>query len=211
MPNIVSITQFKKANELNIPLAVAVPNSNPSTATPSNEAYLTNLIIREEKTILLNALGLATYNTLQLALADINNPLYASYKKLVQGDTYDGKVWNGLNNDYSLLLYRIYEVFVTETNTRLSAIGTTKVNPQGAEQMTPIYKIANANQNFLKQYQGGYLFEPIVYENFVDWYGQSDDVEVSLYKYLLDKQADFVDFKIEDFKVFCESKNSFGI
>jgi hypothetical protein len=24
----------------------------------------------------------------------------------------------------------------------------TKVNPQGAEQMTPIYKIANANHNF---------------------------------------------------------------
>jgi hypothetical protein len=211
MPNIVSIANFKKANELNIPLAVAVPNSNPSTATPSNEAYLTNLIIKEEKAILLSALGLATYNTLQLALADINNPLYASYKKLVQGDAYDGKVWNGLSGDYSLLNYRIYEVFVTETNTRLSAIGTTKVNPQGAEQVTPIYKIANANQNFLKQYQGSYLFEPIIYENFIDWQGQNDDVEVSMYKYLLDKQSDFLDFKIENFKVFCESKNSFGI
>jgi len=207
MPNIVSIANFKKANELNIPLAVSVPNSNPSTATPSNEAYLTNLIAKEEKTILLKALGLATYNTLQLALADIDNPLYASYKKLVQGDEYDGKVWNGLSGDYSLIAYRIYEVFVTETNTRLS----TKVNPQGAEQTTPIYKIANANHNFLKQYQGGYLFEPIVFENFVDWYGQNDDVEVSLYTYLNDKQSDFVDFKIENFKVFCESKNSFGI
>jgi hypothetical protein len=34
MPNIVSIAQFKKANELNIPLAVAVPVSNTSTETP---------------------------------------------------------------------------------------------------------------------------------------------------------------------------------
>lgn len=211
MPNIVSIANFKKANELNIPLAVAVPNSNPSTATPSNEVYLKNLIAKEEKTILLNALGLTTYNTLQLALVDIDNPLYASYKKLVEGEEYDGKVWNGLSGDYSLIAYRVYEVFVSETNTRLSAIGNTKVNPQGSEQMTPIYKIANANHNFLKQYQGGYLFDPIVFENFVDWYGQNDDVEVSLHTYLNYKKADFVDFKIEDFKVFRESKNSFGI
>lgn len=211
MLNIVSIANFKKANELNIPLSVAVPVSNTSTATPSNEVYLTNLIAKEEKTILLNALGLTTYNTLQLALVDIDNPLYASYKKLVKGDEYDGKVWNGLSGDYSLIAYRVYEVFASETNTRLSAIGNTKVNPQGAEQMTPIYKIANANHNFLKQYQGGYLFDPIVFENFVDWYGQNDDVEVSLCTYLNDKKADFVDFKIEDFKVFRESKNSFGI
>lgn len=211
MLNIVSIANFKKANELNIPLSVAVPVSNTSTATPSNEVYLTNLIAKEEKTILLNALGLTTYNTLQLALVDIDNPLYASYKKLVEGDKYDGKVWNGLSGDYSLIAYRVYEVFASETNTRLSAIGNTKVNPQGAEQMTPIYKIANANHNFLKQYQGGYLFDPIVFENFVDWYGQNDDVEVSLCTYLNDKKADFVDFKIEDFKVFRESKNSFGI
>jgi hypothetical protein len=197
MPNIVSISQFKKANELNIPLSIAVPNSNPSTATPSNEAYLTNLIAKEEKTILLNALGLTTYNTLQLALADIDNPLYASYKKLVQGEEYNGKVWEGLDSDYSLILYRIYEVV--------------KTNPQGAEQKTPIYKITNANQNFLKKYQGGYLIEPIIFDNFIDWYGQNEELNVSLYQYLLDKQADFVDFKIDGFRVFCDSKNSFGI
>ena len=211
MPNIITIQYFKKANELNIPLSVAVPVSNTSNATPSNEGYLTNLIAREEKSILLNALGLATYNTLQLALADIDNPLYASYKKLVEGDEYDGKVWQGLSNDYSLLAYRIYEVFVSETNRRLSAIGSVQVNPQGAETTTPAYKIANANQNFINKYQGGYLIEPIVYDNFIDWFGQNNDVEISLYQYLLDKQADFVGFKIDEFRVICESQNSFGI
>jgi hypothetical protein len=214
MPNITTIDQFKKANELNIPLATVVPNSSATMATPNNATALTLLITKTEKSVLINALGLATYNTLQLALADIDNPLYASYKKLVQGDEYDGKLWNGLDYDYGLLQYRIFELFMTETNSRLSAVGETKVNPQGANLVSPQYKIANANANFIKQYQGGYLTTPIVYDDglFIDWFGQDEnEVEVSLYRYLVDKKADFVDWSEENFKAIYDTKNSFGI
>lgn len=212
MPNITTIEQFQKANELNIPLSTPVPNSNATLATPNNASALNLLITKTEKSVLLNALGLETYNTLQLALADINNPLYASYKKLVEGDEYDGKVWNGLAYDYGLLQNRIFELFITQTNSRLSAVGETKVNPQGANLTTPAYKTANANANFIKQYQGGYLDTPIIYEHFIDWYGCGDDnVEVSLFRYLTDKQADFVNWSVEKFVALYESKNSFGI
>lgn len=213
MPNIVTISHFSKSNDLNIPLSVSVPVSNTAIASPSNEDYLTNLITRIEKEVLLNALGLATYNTLQLALADIDNPLYASYKLLVNGDEYDSKVWQGLAYDYSLIAYKVFEEFITETSTRLSAIGNIEVRPEGATILTPMYKVANANANFIKQYQNGYLLTPIVYDNglFIDWFGNNDSIYVSLFQYLTDKKADFTDWDEEKFRPFGDTKNSFGI
>ena len=212
--SIITISHFQKPNELYIPLSVAVPTSNSSNATPNNNAYLTALIEKDEKEVLINALGLATYNTLQLAISDdFVNPIYASYEKLVKGDEYDGKIWNGLEYDYSLLAFKVFEDFVTETNIRLSAVGTVEVNPQGANLATPAYKIANANANFIKQYQQGYLNAPIVYNDgeFTDWYGQNNGVFVSMYQYLIDKKADFVDWSEEKFRPTCDTKNSFGI
>jgi len=212
MPQIVTVSYFQNANELNIPLGVAQAVANPSLATPNSSSALTSLCVKVEKSILLNALGLATYNTLQLALADINNPLYASYKKLVEGDEYDGKVWIGLDNEYSLIAYRIFEQFITETNEHLTGVGNTQGKPEKSTLISPKYKIANANQQFIKKYQDGFLNEPFIYNDgeFIDWFGNQEVVEVSLYQYLLDKQADFEDFNIEAFKTY-ETKNSFGI
>ena len=212
MPQIVTVSYFQNPNELNIPLGVAQAVANPTLATPNSASALTSLCVRVEKSILLNALGLATYNTLQLALADINNPLYASYKKLVQGDSYDGKVWQGLNYEYSLIAYRIFEQYITETNEHLTGVGNTQGKPERATLVSPKYKIANANQQFIEKYQGGFLDYPFVYNDgeFIDWFGNQETVEISLYQYLLDKKADFADFDIEKFKTY-ETKNSFGI
>jgi len=212
MPQIVTITYFQNPNELNIPLGVAQAVANPTLATPNSASALTSLCVKIEKSILLNALGLATYNTLQLALADINNPLYASYKKLVQGDSYDGKVWQGLNYEYSLIAYRIFEQYITETNEHLTGVGNTQGKPERATLVSPKYKIANANQQFIEKYQGGFLDYPFVYNDgeFIDWFGNQETVEISFYQYLLDKKDDFVDFDIEKFKTY-ETKNSFGI
>lgn len=212
--SICTISHFQKSNELYIPLSVGDPVSNTTEASADNVGYLTNLIAEVEKNILLNALGLATYNTLQLAIEDdFTNPLYASYKKLVEGEEYDGKIWVGLEYDYSLIAYKVFEEFTTRTAGRLSAIGATSVNPQGAQLISPKYIIANANAKFLKQYQGGYLSSPIVYEDglFIDWYGTQDEVNVSLYKYLVDKKANFVDWSEEKFRPSQDEKNSFGI
>jgi len=199
---IVNKSYFNKQNYLHIPLAVSNPSSVPNNATEID--YLCEKLERE---ILLNALGLSLYNEIK-AITDINTAA-EKFKKLIQGDEYDGKIWLGLDNDDSLIANYIYQEFVTQTDIRLSATGAKKVNPENATNQTPRYLIAAAHQNFIKQYQGEYLIEPIVIDNFIDWYGR-DCVEKSLYGYLMDKQADFSNWKPEYFKIY-ETKNSFGI
>jgi hypothetical protein len=213
MPNIIDLSYFQQANALNIPLSVQVLVANPTLETPNSATALTELITKVEKSILVNALGLATYNELQLAIEDsFTNPLYAKYKKLVEGEEYDGKIWQGLNYEYSLIAWKIYETFLFDTNRQLTGIGNVEVKPQGATMVTPAYKLANANANFIQQYQGGYMRFPIIYNDghFIDWFGQDESIEVSLYRYLTDKKADFTNVNLETFRIY-ESINSFGV
>lgn len=213
MPNIIDLSYFQKANALNIPLSVEVLVANPALETPNSANALTELITKVEKSILVNALGLVTYNELQLAIADsFTNPLYAKYQKLVEGEEYNGKIWQGLNYEYSLIAWKVYETFLFDTNRQLSGVGNIEVKVQSATLVTPAYKLANANANFMQQYQGGYMNNPIIYNDgqFVDWFGCDNNVEVSLYQYLIVKQADFTDVNMENFKVY-ESINSFGL
>ena len=210
MPQIVNKSYFNKANILYIPLASEAPLPSAVTSTPNDGAYIDALCIEIEKTILVNALGLTTYNELQLALADIDNPLYASYKKLVQGDEYDDKIWIGLEHDLNLIAQAVWIEYVSEKNTNLSAVGNSQVNVEKGTLVTPMYKIANASVNFIKQYQGEYLNEPYVNGIFVDWLGNSEGVYVSLYRYLVDKKTDFPNVNLDNF-TFYEQINSFGI
>ena len=210
MPQIVNKSYFNKQNILYIPLASEAPLPSAVTSTPNDGTYIDALCIEIEKTILVNALGLTTYNELQLALADIDNPLNASYKKLVNGDEYDGKIWVGLKYDLSLIANAVWIEYVSQKNTNLSAVGNSQVNLEKGTLVTPMYKIANASVSFIKQYQGNILDEPIVSGNFIDWQGCLDGVEVSLYRYLSDKKTDFPNVDLNKFK-FYEQINSFGI
>ena len=210
MPQIVNKSYFNKQNILYIPLASEAPLPSAVTSTPNDGTYIDALCIEIEKTILVNALGLTTYNELQLALAEIDNPLYASYKKLVNGDEYDDKIWVGLKYDLNLIANAVWIEYVMQKNTNLSALGNSQVNLEKGSLVTPMYKIANASASFIKQYQGEYLNEPIVIGNFIDWQGCDDSVEVSLYRYLSDKKADFPNIDLNKFK-FYEQINSFGI
>lgn len=210
MPQIVNKSYFNKQNILYIPLASEAPLPSAVTSTPNDGTYIDALCVEIEKTIFVNALGLATYNELQLALADIDNPLYASYKKLVNGDEYDDKIWVGLKYDLSLIANAVWIEYIMQKNTNLSAVGNSQVNIEKGNLVTPMYKIANASASFIKQYQGEYLDEPIIIGNFIDWQGCDDSVEVSLYRYLSDKKADFPNVDLNKFK-FYEQINSFGI
>ena len=210
MPQIVNKSYFNKQNILYIPLASEAPLPSAVTSTPNDGAYIDNLCIEIEKTILVNALGLTTYNELQLALADIDNSLNAFYKKLVEGEEYDGKIWVGLKHDLSLIAQAVWIEYVMQKNTNLSAVGNSQVNLEKGTLVTPMYKIANASVSFIKQYQGEVLNEPIVNGIFVDWCGFNNEVEVSLYRYLSDKKTDFPNVDLDKFK-FYEQINSFGI
>lgn len=200
---IVDKSYFNNQNYIHIPLAVVDPS-----AVPNNATELDYLCIKLEREILLNAFGLSLYNEIK-AITDIDLPENAKFKKLIQGDEYDGKIWLGLDNDDSLIANYIYQEFVTQTDIRLSATGAKKVNPENATNQTPKYLIAGAHQKFIKQYQGDYLTTPYIEGNFIDWYG-CNNVEKSLYGYLIDKKADFTNWLPENFKIY-ETKNSFGI
>ena len=155
MPQIVNKSYFNKQNILYIPLASEAPLPSAVTSTPNDGTYIDALCIEIEKTILANALGLTTYNELQLAIADeFTNPLYASYDKLVNGDEYDGKIWVGLKYDLSLIANAVWIEYVMQKNTNLSAVGNSQVNLEKGTLVTPMYKIANASASFIKQYQG---------------------------------------------------------
>ncbi len=210
MPQIVSKSYFNKQNILYIPLASEAPLPSAVTSTPNDGTYIDALCIEIEKTILVNALGLTTYNELQLALADIDNPLNASYKKLVNGDEYDGKIWVGLKYDLSLIANAVWIEYVMQKNTNLSAVGNSQVNLEKGTLVTPMYKIANARASFKKQIQGEILSEPFVIGNLFNGQGCLDGVEVSLYRYLSDKKTDFPNVDLNKFK-FYEQINSFGI
>jgi len=199
---IVDKSFFNNQNYIHIPLAVVDPS-----ATPNNATELDYMCVKLEHEILLNAFGLSLYNEVK-AITDIES-VDDKFKKLIQGDEYDGKIWLGLDNDDSLIANYIYQEFVTQTDIRLSATGAKKVNPENATTQTPRYLIAGAHQNFIKQYQGEYLTTPFITNNFIDWYG-CNSIEKSLYGYLMDKQSDFTNWKSEYFKIY-ETKNSFGI
>jgi hypothetical protein len=199
---IVDKSFFNNQNYIYIPLAVTDPSG-----TPSNAAELDYLCLKLEKEILLNAFGLSLYNEIK-AITDIETA-DEKFKKLIQGDEYDGKIWLGLDNDDSLIANYIYQEFVTQTDIRLSATGAKKVNPENATNQTPKYLIAGTHQNFIKQYQGEYLTTPYIEGNFIDWYG-CNSVEKSLYGYLMDKRSEFPNWNPENFKIY-GTKNSFGI
>ena len=201
---IVNKSFFSNQNYIHIPLAVNDPSSSASNATELD--YLCDKLERE---ILINALGLNLYNEIKaLTYETIELVENLKFKKLIQGDEYDGKIWNGLDNDDSLIANYIYQQFITDTDIRLSATGAKKVNSENATTQTPKYLISGSHQNFIKQYQGEYLQSPSISDYFIDWYGNNS--EKSLFGYLLDKQADFTNWKPEYFKVY-ETKNSFGI
>ena len=211
MPQIVDKSYFNKQNVLYIPLSSEAPLPSAVTSTPNNGVYIQNLCVEIEKTILVNALGLTTYDELQLAITDLFvNPLYAKYGKLVNGEEYDGKIWKGLKHELSLIAQAVWIEYVTQKTTNLSAVGNSQVNVEKGSLVTPMYKIANASTSFIKQYQGGALLTPIVSGNFIDWCGENNEVEVSLYRYLMDKKDDFTDTDMTKF-AFYEQLNSFGI
>ena len=212
MPQIVTKSYFNKNNGLYIPLAsVENPGASTSTAGPTNSAALDALCVSIEKSLLLNALGTVLYNELQTALANLDADGNEKWKNLVNGEDYDGKFWYGLKHDLTFIAQKVYETFQTQ-NTDQKQTKSKKSIPE-----TPAYKIAAANQAFLRNYQGGYLQCPEVYDvdgvDFVDFYGQADEIEVSFYRYMLDRKTLFTGWDVSKFRVYDAemAKNSFGL
>lgn len=213
MPQIVNKTYFNKANRLNIPLAIDNPSISTVVSSPNNSNFLDNLCIEIEKNLLLNSLGLNLYNQLQVALTNLSDPSNLKWKNLVEGVEYGEKKWQGLNYELGFIAQKVYQNYISKTNEQLSPVGNIKVNSENSNLITPVYKIAIANQSFINNYQNGFLKYPKITENIIDWYCDDSTVEVSFYQYLLNNKSDFIGLNLSKFKTYeiDKIKNSFGI
>ena len=215
MPNITDFTFFNKPNVLNIALATTQPSTVTTVANPSNQKGLENTITAVENDVLINSLGLTIYNELQTALEDLPSA-DQKWKDLVNGVEYDGKKWEGLDNDLSLLCFATYFLFMNGNTQFQTAVGIVQVNSENSNVVSPNYKLANAWQAFVDKYQGSKATSPLVYNingsTFTDYYGiNGSSVFVSLYEYLVDKKDDF-SWSPEDFVLYNKNaNNSFGI
>lgn len=209
--SIITIEHFKQANNLYIPIATDFPVANTSATPPNVSDAITNLIAKVEKNVLLNALGLSAYNELISVLPDIDEPENEKWKKLVEGDEYDGKVWNGLQWEYSLLAYAVKMEFMFLNAQNLQGVGVVEAQPQNGLLMSPQFEIANLSVKFVELYQGDFMYHPIVYDDFIDWAGtRQSETEPSLYGYLYDKRADFENIDLNKFQIY-KAFNSFGL
>lgn len=207
---IVDKSYFSKENQINIPLAISIPTAG--VVSPSNENYIDLLCVRVEKDLLINALGVDLYNEFKsLTTVTIEEPTNIRWKNLLNGQEYDGKIWHGLKHEMNLIALKVYETYVTETNSSLTQSGNVQTNSEHANLFTPAYKIANADQMFIAEWQGTHSNDPIIQGNFIDWFGTQDATNVSLYRYLIDKKTDFPTWEVSKFKFYCQTKNTFGL
>jgi hypothetical protein len=216
MPTVAITTsaKFNKSTDLYLPLAVASPQSFANQTAPDNAAALNDLCAVVERELLLNALGATIYSDLQTAL---NLPGFGTdgwaadqkWKDMVNGCSYDDKIWEGLSADKSFIAYAVYCAFLND----LTFVTPLGVAQPGAENLvTPAYKIATASQKFIKKYQGGYCADPVIIQtphgSLLDYYGAQDDVDVSFYRFLTDNAATYG--WTGEFRAY-EAQNSFGL
>lgn len=208
MATIIDNTYFKY--DLAIPQAIAQPSI--TSNTPDNVDAVTDCIKHVEKDLLLNALGVTIYADLQAALP-ITDGSVQKWKDLVNGVTYDGKMWDGLKDEKSLIAYAVYYNFLDENSSFWTTLGVEKPKAENSQSVNPAYKLATAWQKFLKKYQNGLCIEPLRYKTtgatFTDYYGNNEDVNVSLYQYLRDNKEVY-GWEDSNFKYY-EQRNSFGL
>jgi len=210
MAQIVTNTFF--INDLHVPNSqnnddIGLPSEGNTTIDNLNDCCVV-----VEKDLLLNALGLTLYNSLQTALINLPSA-EQKWKDLVNGVEYDGKIWEGLNNPKSLIAYAVYYNFLNMDSEYWSTFGTVKGNAVNAENVSPFYKLTSAWTTFLKKYQVGACSSPDYYSGvgweYVDYYGMHNSVNVSLYEFLRDK-ADVYNWTPDKFRYY-NHVNTFGL
>lgn len=204
MPNIITTSYF--VNDLD------VPNSKPVAGGANNISHLKECITTIERSLLLNSLGLTIYNELQ-AVLPIVDTTEDKWKWLVNGKEYDGKVWDGLANPKSLIAYAAYCAFLDQNSHFWTTTGTVRTDTENSENITPAFKIATNWQVFLRKYQDGCHKHPITEYGigwvYRDYFGNHDNIMVSLYQYLRDNK-DLYGWGESNFMMY-EQKNSFGL
>ena len=225
--DLIDVTCFYKE-----PLYVANARNIDSRGSnqPNQSDFLTALISKHVRDVLIDALGAKVFNQLVEALKNDNLELAknAKFKKLINGETYEKSnktyIFDGLKgyNKDSLLAYFVYCQYLIEDTSKVSTTGAVILKNEAAESVNTTDKYVNAWQEFKRMYQGG--IEPdnaprVIINGFgsvgLDYYGTEGQTNVSLLQYLLDineirEEAEkFSEFQFK-YITLEESYNSFG-
>ena len=204
MPTIISASYFK--DKLFIPNSVVVPDiQSPSNGAPTNISKLDGFIEKYERLLLVNALGSTQYTELMSHLEDTTGKWY----DLINGKTYDNKVYNGLKD---IIGYYVYVCFLKYDHSQYNTTGIERSNAANSLSQTNTDRLIDFWNEFVVMYQSGY--EPCGCSGSVwrfpffwyDMYGSESNL-VSLYQFLSDNNSDYT---IEWFR-FYEIQNTLGV
>jgi hypothetical protein len=207
MANLINSSYFQKGD-------LYIPNNtdiNVGDVGITNQTDLDFYIVEYERELLLNALGIVLYESLQIQLAklpfavDTDPPSLETAPQrwidLVEGVTYTNpssvvKRWEGLRgaNKQSLVASFVYTKYLRNYNETFATTGVVRNDSKNATNYDATPKYIKAYNKFLRQYQADNLPNPITYvnrfgTNGLDWYG-SEDTTVSLYQFLTDSNSE---------------------
>lgn len=141
----------------------------------------------KEKDCLISVLGAKLYESYKLQLdqhGKLNTDAPQIWRSLVEGETYDDKVWQGfadVEDKRSFLAYYAYHKWAIDSEANTFSTG------EQIEEVENSKTVSNERKRI------------IAYNNFVSWVaGYYQDGRVSLYEYLTDKKDDFPDWKGTD-------------
>lgn len=204
-----------------------IPNNEDISArpvgTPTNETELDFFIEEYERELLLNALGTTLYAEL---IADLPGLAIQKWKDLVDGKSYtdangNEKRWDGLRGfqKQGAVTFYVFCQFLRNDNETYATVGVTKNNAKNAEVVDSTQKYIKSWRSFIKTYQGSQNnTTPSIIVNRsgsvgYDWLGGGNNVQMSMYQYLVDQndldESSFPDF--DKYFKFYENSNNFGI
>lgn len=208
-------------DEANFTREISVPNL---TSSQSGNAERLGLYGYEKPRLLLQmALGNVLFSQLdsQVTNGVLNVVADQKWKNLVNGVTYDGKVWKGLNYTegsfkVSLLAYFVFWNWVYDNTTTIGSGGEVQIQTKNANNVNPTSSQVQIWNTFTQMYQGStfYAHRNISYVNdaiFVDYYGCNNNSNyVNLLQFLKDNPTDYPDANLYYFDNSSNS-NSLGL
>lgn len=207
-------------NEANFTREISVPNL---TSSQSGNAERLGLYGYEKPRLLLqNALGSVLFSQLDAQVTNgvLNTNADQKWKDLVNGKTYDGKVWKGLNYQegsfkVSLLAYFTFWNWINDNVTTLGSGGEVQIQTKNANNVNPTSTQVQIWNTFTKMYQGNIFYsDRQVYfvdgAVFVDYYGCNKTDYVDLLQFLKDNATTYPDATLYYFENLSNS-NSLGL
>lgn len=204
MPTIITSDYFK--DKLFIPNSVVVPDIQKApNQSPTNVDKLDRSIEKYERLLLVNALGIEQYNELMAHIGDSSGKWY----DLINGATYDNKVYNGISD---IIGYFVYVNFLKYEAVQFNTTGLERSNAANSTSVYPADRLIDYWNEFVTMYQSGLELCGCSGFNWrfpIFWYDlySSSSNFVSLYQFMQDK-AD--DYDSEYFR-FYEIQNTLGI